>query len=263
MTTTLPAADTTYERRRERARRLAERWPHAAEVLRLYGALLDVQEPAAEAARTAGPGFEDLPRWVSENVTPGVVHATAAVGPEPLVTAVQGLLYAGDVRGGIAAWLAGDELPPAERYLARAACAPVLEALPAIMPRPLAGDPLRCPACGALPQLSSFTAGGETLVTGQRRLECSRCPASWPYPRMVCAGCGESEARRLPIYADHEAFPHLRVDGCASCGRYLVTVDSGKDGRAVPAVDELAAIPLDLYARDQGLRKVTPNLFGF
>ena len=36
-----------------------------------------------------------------------------------------------------------------------------------------------------------------------------------------------------------------------------------RDPRAVPEVDELVALPLDLHAADQGLTKVTPNLMGF
>ena len=31
---------------------------------------------------------------------------------------------------------------------------------------------------------------------------------------------------------------------------------------AVPIVDELAAVPLDLYAREQGKHKIVPNLMG-
>ena len=58
-------------------------------------------------------------------------------------------------------------------------------------------------------------------------------------------------------------FPHLRIDACAACQRYLIDVDLGRDARAVPEVDELAAIPLALYAADQGLTKITPNLMGF
>ena len=58
-------------------------------------------------------------------------------------------------------------------------------------------------------------------------------------------------------------FPHLRIAGCTSCSNYLIEIDMERDGRAVPEVDELAAVPLDLYAADQGLRKVTPNLMGF
>jgi formate dehydrogenase maturation protein FdhE len=262
VTATLAPEIVTYERRRERARELAARWPHAAEVLGLYAALLDVQERAGTAAGSAGPSFEELPRWVAEAVAPAVVHVTAAVGPDRLASALEGLLYAGDLQSCVADWLTGHELPPAERYLARASCAPVLEALPGLMPRPDAADSLHCPGCGALPQVSVFTEGGEALVTGQRVLECSRCASRWSFPRMVCAGCGEADTEQLPIYADHETFPHLRADGCSTCGQYLITVDTGKDVRAVAAVDELAAIPLDLYVRDLGLRKVTANLIG-
>jgi formate dehydrogenase maturation protein FdhE len=31
----------------------------------------------------------------------------------------------------------------------------------------------------------------------------------------------------------------------------------------VPVVDEMAALPLDLYAVEQGFAKITPNLMGF
>lgn len=263
MSTALGTPIATYQARRTRARELAERYPHAGEMLRLYASLLDVQERAGTAATEAGPGFDELPRWVAEAVAPAVVTVTAAVGPETLVTALQALVYAGGVQDAIGGWLTGAEQEPAARYLARASCAPVLEALPGVMPRPEAPDRLHCPECGAPPQVSVFTAGGEALLTGQRMLECSRCARAWPVARMVCAGCGESESRNLPVYADHDVFPSLRVDACASCRRYLVTVDCAKDGRAVPVVDELAAIPLDLYARDRGLAKITPNLMGF
>ncbi len=58
-------------------------------------------------------------------------------------------------------------------------------------------------------------------------------------------------------------FPHLRIDGCNACKHYLLTIDRGRDPRAVPVVDELAALPLDLYAKEQGMRKIVPNLMGF
>jgi formate dehydrogenase maturation protein FdhE len=35
-----------------------------------------------------------------------------------------------------------------------------------------------------------------------------------------------------------------------------------KDGLAVPIVDELAAVSLDLWAADNGYQKLTPNLAG-
>jgi formate dehydrogenase maturation protein FdhE len=58
-------------------------------------------------------------------------------------------------------------------------------------------------------------------------------------------------------------FPQLRIQGCESCHAYLVHVDLARDVNAVPEVDELTAIPLDLYAQERGLRKITPNLMGF
>jgi FdhE protein len=62
---------------------------------------------------------------------------------------------------------------------------------------------------------------------------------------------------------DAPTFPHLRIDACSSCQRYLIDVDLGCDGRAVPEVDEIAALPIDLYAVERGLSKITPNLMGF
>jgi formate dehydrogenase maturation protein FdhE len=63
--------------------------------------------------------------------------------------------------------------------------------------------------------------------------------------------------------ADPAVFPNLRIAGCETCRRYLIEVDMAREPRAVPEVDELAALPLDLYAGDQSLTKVTPNLMGF
>jgi formate dehydrogenase maturation protein FdhE len=54
----------------------------------------------------------------------------------------------------------------------------------------------------------------------------------------------------------------MRIEACTACSRYLLSVDLTRDPRAVPVVDELAAVPLDLCAADRGLTKVMPNLMG-
>jgi FdhE protein len=79
---------------------------------------------------------------------------------------------------------------------------------------------------------------------------------------MTCAGCGEQSGPKLPIYRETDRFPHLRVDACDTCGGYPLTVDLRRAPGAVPIVDELAAMPLDLYAREQGKHKLVPNLMG-
>ena len=55
----------------------------------------------------------------------------------------------------------------------------------------------------------------------------------------------------------------MRIDACQTCMRYLLNVDMARDPRAVPFVDEMAALPLDLYAKEQGFSKITTNLMGF
>jgi formate dehydrogenase maturation protein FdhE len=40
------------------------------------------------------------------------------------------------------------------------------------------------------------------------------------------------------------------------------TVDLRNNGHAVPAVDELATIPLNLWAAENGYEKLQPNILG-
>ena len=110
--------------------------------------------------------------------------------------------------------------------------------------------------------MSYFAVSGEALVSGPRYLVCSRCATNWIFSRMTCAGCGESNGTKLPIFQESERLPHVRVDGCQTCRKYLLTFDLRRDTRAVPVVDEIAALPLDLYATDQGFTKITPNMLG-
>jgi FdhE protein len=242
---------------------LRERNPFAAEVLTLYLALLDVQEPAFAAAAGVAP---DAARGLARDLLPRVIDATAAAGPAKLAESAVARFHSADLDDLIGRWLRGAEQSLVDRYLARAACAPVLEAMePAALTVLCPGErgARRCPRCGGPPQLGFFAPSGEALVTGPRHLVCARCAASWVHPRMVCAGCGEETSARLPFYSEAEQFPHARIDACETCRRYLLVFDLRRDAEAVPAVDELAALPLDLYARERGLQKVTPNLMGF
>jgi formate dehydrogenase formation protein len=260
--TTLTA--TAYGERRRRAAELLSEWPFAEGVLTLYGALLEVQERAHEQALSDGPSdLGEVSGYCADRVLPRVIEATVAAGPDPLAAAGQALLYGADVAAPVAGWLAGAELEPLLLYFARAAGQPVLEAMAETGALAGLGDGLRhCPNCGGLPQVAYHGLSDDPLLTPPRRLVCSRCSTAWSHPRMVCAACGEADTGKLVIYSDSERFPHLRVDGCRACGRYLLTVELPKQPAAVPLVDELAALPLDLYAREQGLAKIVPNQVG-
>ena len=41
---------------------------------------------------------------------------------------------------------------------------------------------------------------------------------------------------------------------------YVKTIDLTRDGLAVPVVDDLASVTLDLWARERGYQRLYPNL---
>ena len=269
---------------RRRAKELRERHAFAAEVLGVYLALLDVWEESWENARADLDASADIAAWSAEHVLPRVVAATAATGPAPLVDE---LLDLGSAEPAVRVqllrdWLQGEQLAPALEYLARATLRGPLAATDAaaITDDRESGSAPRsarhCPQCGGLPQLSLRSNTKDNLATGIRKLQCSRCSHTWPFASAACASCGELEGGRLTFYSEARpgmqvargdngdaTFPHVRIAACSSCERYLIDVDLNRDPLAVPEVDELAALPLDLYAAEHGLTKITPNMMGF
>lgn len=283
------AATDVWASRRRRVAELRARHHFARQVLDFYGALVAVQERAYRDAISAAPAPEDLVRYAAETVIPAVVDVSVAAGPDRLRVDLMSHRGAEDSAALLRRWLVGETQPIAESYLARAALGPVLEALEATARALHTGsrDGRNCPVCGGLPQVSFFAAPAEDLASGGRFLICSRCAAAWGYARMTCAGCGESSTSRLKVFGEHgttsgergsvvrglpadsraaphpAVFPHMRIEACDTCLEYILTVDLAIEPAADPLVDELAAIPLDLYARERGYKKVTTNLMGF
>jgi formate dehydrogenase accessory protein FdhE len=116
--------------------------------------------------------------------------------------------------------------------------------------------PYLCPLCHRKPGSGVLRPLGDG---GQRSLICSFCLAEWEFRRIVCPGCGEENHAKLPVYTAEE-LKHVRVEACDSCRIYIKTVDMTKNGLAEPVVDELAAVPLDLWAQNHGYTKLQPNL---
>jgi FdhE protein len=115
-----------------------------------------------------------------------------------------------------------------------------------------------CPFCNRKPGLAVLRQMGDG---GQRSLICSFCLAEWSFRRIVCAGCGEENDRKLAVYTASE-FDYVRVECCDSCRRYLKAVDLTRNGLADAVVDEIAAAPLDLWAGEHGYSKIEANLVG-
>lgn len=116
-----------------------------------------------------------------------------------------------------------------------------------------------CAYCGRAPLVAVLVDQGE--AQGRRLAACGFCAQQWTVRRATCLACGESDTSRLTHHVG-DSLPHVRVEECTSCGVYHKTVDLRVDGRAVPVVDELASVELDLWARERGLEKLRPNLLG-
>jgi len=119
-------------------------------------------------------------------------------------------------------------------------------------------SPRRCPVCGSNPIVGVLRPEGDGA---KKSLICMLCAHEWGFRRIYCPACGEEKEPQMAFYSAAE-IPHVRVDVCETCHTYLKSVDLTKTGLAVPVVDELAALPLDLWAREKGYRKLQMNPVG-
>ncbi len=116
--------------------------------------------------------------------------------------------------------------------------------------------PYDCPYCKAPPALAVLR---EESHGAKRTLLCSWCLHEWGAPRLLCITCGESDFNALPVFSAEE-LAAVRVDVCLTCQVYIKTIDMTRDATAIPLVDDLATLALDLWARDSGYRRLRPNV---
>jgi formate dehydrogenase maturation protein FdhE len=154
---------------------------------------------------------------------------------------------------------AGPVSDPLTDFILRAFLQPYAELLAARMPVPeLTANSRVCPRCGSLPLLGVLRPEADG---GKRFLMCSFCLQEWEFRRIFCAACGEDDEKKLPVYVA-EQFPHIRVEACETCKFYLRTIDLTKNGHAIPVVDDLAALPLSLWAHEHAFTRIHENLLG-
>lgn len=262
-----------WQRRIARAEELRGQYAFAAEILRFYAAIAGFQEKcygdlARSNAKVGGAASDSEP--FSQPLPPeltGRFRAFLSVveenGPAPLQESAR------ELRNGnadshlqlLTVFWEGNEnsvLPPGPHdFFARGFLQPYAEHLRAGSHMRWTGAaPFLCPFCKRKPGLGVLRPLGDG---GQRLLVCSFCLAEWEFRRIVCPGCGEENHAKLPVYTAEE-LQHVRVEACDSCRTYIKTVDMTKSGRAEPIVDEMAAIPLDLWAQKQGYTKLQSNL---
>jgi hypothetical protein len=120
------------------------------------------------------------------------------------------------------------------------------------------GTPSTCPLCGGTPIVGVLRSEGDGA---KKSLICMLCAHEWAFRRIYCPACGEDREPQMGYYSAPE-IAHVRVDVCDTCHTYLKSIDLTKTGLAIPVVDELATIPLDLWAREHGYEKLQINVLG-
>jgi len=115
-----------------------------------------------------------------------------------------------------------------------------------------------CGRCGHPPQVGRLVAEGDGTSV---RFCCSLCFDEWLAPRDYCPGCDGTEVAKLGYYRAPE-LAHVEARACETCGIYLHFVKTAVEPSAVPDVDEVVALPLDVWAHENGYRKLVPNLVG-
>ena len=266
--------------RRTRAIHLLGQTPHAEEILTFYVELTGAQESLADrvpvsdwSALVRSPESEfprlrvmELP--LDELALPfrDFLSSLAGFGTETIKDGAQALLSQDDdrrlepLRAAFSAWGKAEETVDDFYFYARAFLEPVITAIAqANSSEPTDWTQNFCFACGGPPQVAVIRDLPDAL--GSRSLVCSICATEWRFRRLTCPHCGETEADKLPVHTA-ESITHVRVDACSTCSRYIKTVDLRKRGDAVPLVDELAAVELDIWAQEQGLTKLRANVLG-
>lgn len=256
----VPPSPRLWDERLKRIDILLPRRPQAAEILRYFRGLTEVQRDIARRLVEVPTGdprnllLEPLLRLLEHEGPPGL----AARVPELRVMSTPDrdrLL--------MQAWNddQGREEDPAKAYVARAVVAPFASYWAAHDPSPKAARPPgRCPYCGDAPGVAILREDREAEAL-RRSLLCSRCATEWEQGRVGCPACGEDDPAKLPRLSAAE-LPGIRVEACETCKGYLKAVDLSKDAEAEPATDELASPALDVVALERGYAKLSPNPAG-
>jgi len=226
-----------WDQRAERARLLAERYHASREILNFYAGLAEWQGHVCAAdldsIKVFVPSFLEL---VIRSGPPGLAEAARLLDPSQFDRLVHKY------------WESPGDFSELE-FFARAVLQPYASRLP---------DGVNCPWCCQPPQVGCLCPRADGFAF---QLVCPLCLRRRAFPRTRCPACNECCEQKLANYSSPE-FPHLRLQACDTCRGYVMIVDLTSDANAIPEVDELAGLPLDLWAEQGGFHKLQPNLAG-
>jgi FdhE protein len=279
-----------WDRRIRRATELTSTYPFGAEGLRFYARVAtfqkslyaEIQKALKGSPKISGdrPLRDELDFFLLLPHFSPYLSVIQQAAPAPLAQAAAALAQKGPAAWQHAIedfWHTDPELAPAadnaeqlqngdplestssDRLLAWIFLQPYAEYLAAHRePTIVDGTPSTCPVCGGKPIVGVLRSEGDGA---KKSLICMLCAHEWNFRRIYCPACGEEREPQMAFYSAPE-IAHVRVDVCDTCHTYLKNVDLTKTGLAVPIVDELATIPLDLWAVEHGYKKLQINMLG-
>jgi FdhE protein len=250
----------SWDRRIARASELLKTNSSVAELLQFYQQLARFQKGIYESV--AASDEHDVGALVPHFF--GLLKLIEQAGSPTLKSAAQQLEYASaeerlDLL--VAFWqheVESRQLPAEYEFFAHAILQPFAEYLAERTQSATEASPPLCPFCGSKPQLAVLRPEGDG---GKRFLLCSLCGTEWFFRRLLCPNCAETNKEHLPVFTAQES-DYVRLDACDTCHTYIKSIDLSKNGNAVPVVDELATLSLNLWAQENNYQKFQPNLFG-
>jgi FdhE protein len=250
----------SWDRRIARAGELSQKHAAVSELLKFYQQLVRFQKSVYEQLSSAQE--HDLAVLLSS--FPGLISLVKAAGSPALVqTAAELEQDSPQDRLELleSIWqhkVDNSQLASEYAFFAQALLQPYAEFLAGRSSPAADGSPPVCPFCGSKPQVAVLRPEGDG---GKKSLVCSLCSTEWNFRRLLCPNCGEENKDHLPIFAAPE-FDYVRIDACDTCRTYIKSIDLTKNGNAIPMVDELATLSLNLWAQENNYQKLRPNLFG-
>ncbi|WP_085316913.1 formate dehydrogenase accessory protein FdhE domain-containing protein [Derxia lacustris] len=260
---------TLFARRAARLRALAE--GHAlADFLGFAAAVADQQQRLLDS---------DDPQCALGGLRANFNAIVAALRPRftPAIAAAVAALEARDdvSLGLLGANLAGGRLPEAGAGFAAlpllgaalqvgATRAALLNAALVELPE---HEVLACPVCGGAP-VASVLRRGES-GHGERHAVCGVCASEWHVGRIRCLACGDnagiSYLAAVPADGATEGAgfkrPAVELECCDACHAATKIVSLERDPAVEPVADDLATLPLDWLAAEDGWLRYGFNLF--
>jgi FdhE protein len=242
----------SWDQRIARAQELSQQHSCAAALLRFYTHVAAFQKSVYNDLQS---GRLAARLEVITSLVPALLKVVIERGPDALAQEAQACLH-DETR-----WLEiltarHTEGDPADVFFARALLQPHTEYLASRADIALNGTKSTCPFCAQKPVVAVLRGEGDGA---KRSLVCSLCSTEWEFRRILCPACGEQNKDRLPVYTVSD-LDYARLEACDTCRTYMKAIDLTRNGLAVPVVDDVATVALDVWADEKSYTKLMPNL---